>query len=565
MTQEEALMTMKMGHNVFLTGPAGSGKTYVLNEYIAYLHTNGVVPAVTASTGIAATHIGGVTIHSWTGLGVRDYISDYDLEALEEKQYLFNRFKKTDVLIIDEISMIAAHTFTMIDRICQHMKRSSKPFGGMQLIVSGDFFQLPPIVRSRNEDVVENQDLDDTDGSGQSNSHFAFASPSWDEADIHVCYLETNFRQSGDVLQSVLESMRTGTVPKDLHGALGDCVGRTCDRTITQLYTHNANVDAYNEKKLAELTTPAKTYTMESRGTPTLVEALKRSCLAPEKLVVKEGAHVMFVKNNPVQGYVNGTTGVVTGYSKDGVPVVQTATGERYTAQPQTWSIDENGKVMAEVAQIPLRLAWAFTVHKSQGMTLDEAVIDLSRAFERGQGYVALSRVRSLDGLYLTGLNETALMVSDEIAKRDTDFQAESRMIMEEYAQLKPEEIDRMHGDFLTRMDASPGKVSAPKKTTYEITRDLLLQRKPIATIARERDMTEGTVVAHLEKLKEEGMVEYDQLKHLLPQTQKFKKDMEIIGGMFDTHGDDAPLKTIREALKNVHDYDTIRLVRLLR
>jgi ATP-dependent exoDNAse (exonuclease V) alpha subunit len=176
------------------------------------------------------------------------------------------------------------------------------------------------------------------------------------------------------------------------------------------LYTHNTDVDKFNMMKLEEIDEDPEIYEMTSRGKASGVEALKRGCLSPAELVLKVGARVMFTKNNPVQGYVNGTTGVIVDFD-DGFPVVETKSGDRYVAQEQSWAIEDQGKLVAEVFQIPLKLAWAVTIHKSQGMTLDSASIDLSEAFVPGQGYVALSRLRTLDGLDLKGINRQALEV----------------------------------------------------------------------------------------------------------------------------------------------------------
>jgi thymidine kinase len=149
MTQATALSILSLGHTTFLTGPAGSGKSYVLRQYIQYLKEHGVTVAITASTGIAATHIGGATIHSWSGLGVRDELNDYDLSLFEEKKALYTRYQNTNVVIIDEISMLSSNFLDMFDRVCKYMKRSHLPFGGMQIIFCGDFFQLPPVVRGQ--------------------------------------------------------------------------------------------------------------------------------------------------------------------------------------------------------------------------------------------------------------------------------------------------------------------------------------------------------------------------------------------------------------------------------
>ena len=151
MTQKEALAILKAGHNVLLTGPAGSGKTFLLNQFIKYLKEKNIVVAVTASTGIAATHLGGRTIHSWAGIGIHDYLSSREIHALTKRSYLKKQFDKTSVLIIDEVSMLHAHRLDMIDAVCQEFKNNELPFGGIQVVMSGDFFQLPPISSGQNE------------------------------------------------------------------------------------------------------------------------------------------------------------------------------------------------------------------------------------------------------------------------------------------------------------------------------------------------------------------------------------------------------------------------------
>ena len=177
MTQKDALDILKMGYNCYITGAAGSGKTHLLNEYIKFLKNKGVEAGITASTGIAATHMGGTTIHSWSGLGIRDNLTEYDLEDLESKKYLYDRFKNTDVLIIDEVSMLHHFRLDLIERIARHLKRNQLPFGGMQVILCGDFFQLPPVSRV-----------------GERESLFSYKSETWKKLNLKICYLEEQHR-----------------------------------------------------------------------------------------------------------------------------------------------------------------------------------------------------------------------------------------------------------------------------------------------------------------------------------------------------------------------------------
>jgi nucleoside-triphosphatase THEP1 len=197
MDQQLALSILKSGRNVFLTGQAGSGKTFVINKYIQWLRSCGVQVAITASTGIAATHIGGVTIHSRSGIGIKDVLSDYDMELIQQNERLHKNISKAKVLIIDEISMLSANTIDSVDRVVQMLRRDGRPFGGLQVIFVGDFFQLPPVM-SLNPDGSE------------SNKRFAFASKAWKDLDLVMCYLHTQHRQSEGDFSDILNTLRKG-------------------------------------------------------------------------------------------------------------------------------------------------------------------------------------------------------------------------------------------------------------------------------------------------------------------------------------------------------------------
>src|SRR3989338_3646800 len=192
---------------------------------------------------------------------------------------------------------------------------------------------------------------------------------------------------------------------------------------------------------------------MESRGARKLVEALKANCLSPETLELKIGASVMFTRNNFDAGYVNGTLGTVTGFSSLGLPVVQTKNGTM-TVEKAMWEVMDGNRILAKITQIPLRLAWAITVHKSQGMSLDAAIIDLSQAFEFGQGYVAISRVRSLSGLFLEGFNERALELHPKVAAADRHFRGYSDAVRKKFATLAESEKAKLERNFLRAIGA---------------------------------------------------------------------------------------------------------------
>jgi len=469
MTQEQALQILKTGANVFLTGEPGSGKTHTINNYIAWLRERGVEPSITASTGIAATHVGGMTIHAWSGIGIKRSLSDWDLEALLEREPLVRRVRMAHVLIIDEVSMLDAHTLTMVDSAVRTLRGNERPFGGLQVIFVGDFFQLPPVPSRDPERSREG-------------SKFAFESPAWNEANPLHCYLNEQHRQDYDIFLELLGALRAGKLTGKHKDALRARAEFPEDGDLsTRLYPHNADVDRINDEALSKIDAPAKVFKMRSEGAKALVESLKRGCLSPETLALKDGAAVMFTRNNFEHGYVNGTLGTVTGFSESGFPLVRTREGAMIEASPEEWRIDDRARTLAKLVQVPLRLAWAITVHKSQGMSLDSAVMDLSAAFEYGQGYVALSRVRSLSGLYLNGFNERALAVHPAILKQDGQFRGASAAARDAFGAMDNTELQALHKQFVQK---SGGREPEPGKTkNFKDSNDKQDQKSKLETI----------------------------------------------------------------------------------
>lgn len=507
MTQSDALKIMKSGVNVYLTGSAGSGKTYVLNQYIDYLKRHGVEVAVTASTGIAATHMSGMTIHGWSGIGIRESLTPYDLDAMSQRPYLVKRFEKARVLVIDEVSMLHARTLDMVDQVCREFKHSDEPFGGMQVILSGDFFQLPPITRGPRQPSLEGIDNDPD----AANPDLVVYSRAWKAMRPAICYLTEQHRQSEDeVFLSILNAMR-GDGLDEVHVEYLEermNVELPGNMTPTKLYTHNADVDAINHAELGKITGDEKLYRMETYGPALLVDALKKACLAPETLRLRSGAEVMFLKNNFEEGYVNGTRGVVVAFGDDNAPIVELLDGRRIMVEPDVWMVEENGKTKASLTQLPLRLAWAITIHKSQGMSLDSAEIDLSKAFAPGMGYVALSRVRTLEGVRLVGLSPAALQVDPAIRELDVGLRRESDENESMFAELTDAAQTELEQRFLTRIGGSleeiePSEAKRPEKKPPTIleTKKLIEEGMTIEEIAKARGITTGTVIDHIDKL----------------------------------------------------------------
>lgn len=425
MRQRQALTIMLAGQSVFLTGAPGAGKTYVLNEFIRRATRLGKNVAVTASTGIAATHIGGTTIHSWSGLGIRDFLTEYDLDHYGSMERLVKRYNVADILVIDEVSMLHGHRLDMVNQLAKKLRRSEAPFGGLQVILVGDLFQLPPISRG-------NEPVD-----------FMHQSEAWTELSPQICYLTEQHRQTGDSLLDLLEAMRDGSVNELHETALQERLGRDLhkDTVVTRLYSHNMDVDSINLRHLKDISDDAYVYPMRTTGQAAKVEQLVKSVLAPANLELKIGAEVMFVANNFASGFVNGTRGKVVHFV-DNLPVVQLANGREVKVELHSWKLEEDGRTRAEASQLPLRLAWAITIHKSQGMSMDAAEIDLSRSFTPGMGYVALSRVRSLDGVYLTGINQMALAMHPTIFTFDAELRTASESLANITADIDDEPVE---------------------------------------------------------------------------------------------------------------------------
>lgn len=557
MLQEKALAILKSGKNVFLTGSAGTGKTYILNQYIEYLKTRKVNVAVTASTGIAATHMNGMTIHAWSGIGVKEYLSPRDLLNMTEKKYLQKNLDRVKVLIIDEISMLHKNQLDLVDKVLRAFKGNDVPFGGIQVVLCGDFFQLPPI-GSPGE---------------RSKDKFAFMSQAWLDAKMTICYLTEQYRQEDNDLNMILNEIRSANISNWSIKKLKESANRVLDseNEPTKLYSHNYDVDRINQEHLASIGGKEKKFKATTKGNEKLIATLKNSVLAGEELQLKVGARVMLVKNNNEKGFVNGTLGVIKGFTDKGFPSIKTYDGRFITAESENWSIiDDAGKTLASYTQIPVRLAWAITVHKCQGMTLDAAEIDLSKTFERGQGYVALSRLKTLESLKLYGFNETALEVDQLAFKADGRFKELSRAAdvdfpLEELEKEAPLFIKKS-GGLTSKKEIDNEKIKQKEKggkkiSTYEITKEYLSKKLSLSEIASARGLTEGTIATHMMTISvmfpEFGMSYYRPDSKIIKRVKKYY--LEQVKALADST-DTISFKTIHSKLNGEVSYQDIKL-----
>ncbi|KAB7887148.1 AAA family ATPase [Poseidonibacter ostreae] len=513
--QETALKILKTGQNVFLTGSAGTGKTHILNEFVLYLKSRKIIPTIVAPTGIAASHLNGQTIHSYFSLGIRDSIDESFISNLLDKKYLQTRFKKLKILIIDEISMVSPNIFSSIDKILKAFKQTNKPFGGIQVILSGDFFQLPPI--SKNID----------------GKRFAWQSPSWKELDLQTCYLEKKFRQDDNQLIFVLDEIRSGQVSQKSHDILNARLQKDLDIdfTPTKLYTHNMDVDRINNDELRSIDKESQLFKYTSEGAKGNIEKLFKSALVQEELILKKDAVVMFIKNNPEKYYINGTTGVVIDFTKDEqkLPIVKLSNGYVVKVEYEDWSIEnDSGKVQAKISQIPLKLAWAITIHKSQGMTLDAAQIDLSKTFEVGQGYVALSRIKNIEGLKLMGFNDNALSVDPLILSIDPRIKQASVKAANKIEAFEENQLNAMQLSYIQKLGGTIDKkeiykekvlLSKEPKIEEKIanhikTKNLVETSSNLEDLAKNAGFTVTTIMNHLSLIKKED-IDFDMSKYM--------------------------------------------------
>ncbi|GAN07813.1 DNA repair and recombination protein [Mucor ambiguus] len=433
-------MVVRERKNIFFTGSAGTGKSVLLRAIIAKLRsTYGSRLAVTASTGIAACNINGCTLHrqveAFGGIGIGAEKAEELAAKVEFNRRSSERWKETAVLIIDEISMVDAELFDKMDYIARRVRHTDAPFGGIQIVVTGDFFQLPPV----NKDKV---------------SKFAFEAESWRAAISRTVLLTQVFRQKDGTFVRILNEMRLGILSEEaisIFRSLSREPAACHDIKPTELYPLRHEVDDSNRRRLIELRGEQVEYTAIDEGDPRKMQ----QCIAPARLHLKLHAQVMLLKNMDTE-LVNGSLGVVVGFvgkgnytnkeecerlrtpqrkrdrnslfaaGKEGDgeldmtvpwPVVKFANDKEMIMEREAWSVAlPGGRDVSRRRQIPLMLAWAISIHKSQGQTLDAVRVDLGKVFEKGQAYVALSRATSLERLQILNFDPVKVMAHPTVS-----------------------------------------------------------------------------------------------------------------------------------------------------
>ena len=376
---------MEQGKSIFLTGPGGVGKTALIKYFKEKIGGSRVI-AITSTTGTSALLLNGTTLHSFLGIRTGSGSIENMVVDIQKKPHMVKKWRRVECLIIDEISMLDPDLFDKLEHMARIIRKNSYPFGGIQLVVSGDFLQLPCVGTDK----------------------FCFQAETWSYCLPHTVYLTEIIRQKDTEFQICLNTVRLGIMTQDVRNLIMSRIGATCTNKYniipTKLYSSNYEVDYINNIELDKLAKDGRQfygYTMdiETSHKSYVVEKVKKNCNAQDEVELCIGAQVMLLKNLDIEnGLVNGSRGIIIEFVEE-LPVVMFLNGVEKLIDIAEWEIMDGDKHVALIRQIPLKVAYAISIHKSQGCSLDCVEINLDSIFEYGQGYVALSRAKSLQGL----------------------------------------------------------------------------------------------------------------------------------------------------------------------
>lgn len=414
--QKLAYDSLAKGQNLFLTGPGGCSKSSIIKVFYKNFRYRRNI-GITSTTGISAILIGGSTIHSFLGIGLGTASAEklYEEIKFSRPKKILNRWKTLDTLVIDEVSMMLPELFDKLEFIARSIRCNNKPFGGIQIILTGDFCQLPCI------------------GSPK----LCFESEKWKQCiGDNVIYLNKLFRQADPVFQECLNEARLGQLSENSIKVLESRIDANLTNELgiqpTKIYALNRDVSKENESRLNELFKKNPElefyqydleYTIHEKGLKNIEERILKNCTAPKLLEICIGAQVMLIYNLDIElKLVNGSRGVVIGF-EGGLPKVRFMSGHEYTIPYVVWKIEENGETLVSITQIPLKVAYASTTHKMQGQTLDLAEIDMANIFEDGMAYVALSRVKDLKGLSIRNFNSSKITANPTVVEYYKSFE----------------------------------------------------------------------------------------------------------------------------------------------
>lgn len=408
--KQKVLRLLKEKRNIFITGGGGVGKSYLLKELCELRDIT-----VTSTTGISALNVGGQTVHSWSGIGTASKSINEIVASIKKNKTRLYNIESTDILAIDEISMLDDFTLDYLNQVLKNVLQSNKPFGGLQVILIGDFFQLPPVQLGNNRD-------------------FCFNSKTWQELNLEIINLKKVYRQDDEQLITALNNIREGDISSCQIFASRNFVEPSED--CVRLYATNEEVNNYNKLRFDAIKKPAKKFYSQDiikcwidgkkkdlkpndpkvpDWDKAIYNTFNNSCKAPSCLELKQGCRVMLLQNIDVEGgLVNGSCGNVLKLTDFDV-TVKFDNGRTFSVEKADFEYCQYGFVKVKRTQFPLALSYAVSIHKSQGMTFDKVFIDFSRIFTFGQAYVALSRVKSLLGLFIKNFNPLKIKANPSV------------------------------------------------------------------------------------------------------------------------------------------------------
>ena len=412
--QQDAFNAMIKGENIFITGPGGSGKSHVINLFVNYYKNNIENEEnklfVTSSTGLSSLLINGITINQYSGIGTAEKDVEYYVKSISKKKVVRERWKNTNVLIIDEISMINSNFFEKLDIIAQKIRKNNKPFGDIQIICSGDFLQLPPV----------------------KSNEFCFESFTWDITISKIFYFDKIIRQNNSDFQSILNKIRVGIIDSEVKKVLESCRDRKLENKDgiipTLLFSKKDIVKEYNDKSLNELIKKGNKkmiydseYIFSSKINDLVkddyIKLINSQYNIEDKIILTQYSQVMLNINNIDEGLANGSRGIIIDFSENNNPIVQFLNGKILKIKRKDYKLEDNKDSIIK-KQIPLIHAWAITIHKAQGMSLEYIQTDIGKSiFEYGQAYVVLSRIRSLEGLSLIDIDYSKIKANPKVIK----------------------------------------------------------------------------------------------------------------------------------------------------
>lgn len=530
--QSKGLDILEREGNVFLTGAAGTGKSFLLQQYLAGKPTDSF--PVVASTGAAAVLVGGRTFHSFFGLGILEGGPDAAVARALRSGRLVSRLHRACCVIIDEVSMLSGATLKAAETVARRARRRNEPWGGLRIISVGDFAQLPPV-------TPENTAKD-----------WAFRHAVWQESDFQPALLSTVMRTQDIEFLTILNFIREGIVNERVEEFLNRHKAHsTAHVEGTRLYPHRAQAEAFNLQRLQAIPHPLRSFQTQYVGKEKFIEAAKKMIPIPETLLLKKGALIMMRKNDVTGGlhYVNGSLGYMQEIHEDALWIRLFSGEEIAVGKEKFSSLDGDGNEVVAAWNFPVTLAWATTIHKAQGASLDRMIVDLHALWEPGQAYVALSRVRSGSGLLIERWNPGSILAEPLVTQFYNTLADQAQKYVPRPLYVAPSR----------RMEQSEKKPSGvQRQRRMQIIARLLQKRVSLADMALHCEVKPERIIVYIEKLCATGA------KPDIGYLTEPIADRRSIVDAFEECGYER-LKPVFDALGGKIPYDVLRLVRCTR